>query len=68
MEVVNVDCGLLGNNAVVTTCKNTWHYTTENHTLNTAFVLIYCEKIKNKSAGVVCFKTTLSLAKTVQGL
>jgi hypothetical protein len=65
-EVVNVDCCLLRNNAVVTTCKTTWCCTAENHALNTAFVLIYHEKIKNKSEGEVCFKMTLSLAKTVQ--
>jgi hypothetical protein len=55
-EVVNVDCGRLGNNAVVPTCKTTWCYAEENHALNTAFVLIYCEKIKNKNEGEVCFK------------
>jgi len=55
-EVVNVDCGLLGNNAVVTTCKTTWCYTAENHVLNTVFVLTHCEKIKNKSEGEECCK------------
>jgi len=66
IEVVNTDCGLLGNNAVVTICKTSWCYTAENHVLNTAFVLIHCEKIKNKSEGEECCKMTLSLAKIVQ--
>lgn len=65
-KVVNVDCGLLGNNATATTCKTTWCYTAENHVLNTAFVLIHCEKIKNMSNGEECCKMTLSLAKIVQ--
>jgi hypothetical protein len=29
-DVVNMDCGLLGNNAVVTTYKTTWCYTAVN--------------------------------------
>jgi hypothetical protein len=64
-EVVNMDCGLLGNNAVVTTCNTSWCYTAENHVLNTAFVLIHCEKIMNKSEGEKYCKMTLSLAKIV---
>jgi hypothetical protein len=64
-EAVNMDCGLLGNNAVVTTYNTSWCYTAENHVQNTAFVLIHCEKIKNKSEGEECCKMTLSLAKTV---
>jgi hypothetical protein len=65
-EVVSVDCGLLGNKAVVTKGKTTWCYTAENHVLNTAFVLTHCDKIKNKSEGEECCQMTLSLAKIVQ--
>jgi len=65
-EVVNMDCGLLGNNAVVTTCNTSWWYTAEKNVLNTAFALIHCEKIKKKSEGEECYKMTLSLARIIQ--